>query len=209
MGLYHDHLLPWVVDLVLRGRHVQDVRDRYLEGVRGVVLDVGFGSGLNLPHLSAEVERLYGLDPVVEEGTTAHRLARPRIEQAPFPVEMVPLSGEAIPLEDDSVDFVVTTFTLCTIPKVDEALAEMRRVLRPDGSLRFVEHGRAPSARLARWQDRLNPLQKAVAGGCNLNRPMDQLIRGAGFEIRRLDNFYLSGPKIGTYLYAGRATIPQ
>lgn len=133
-------------------------------------------------------------------------MAQKAIAEVPFPVELLAETAETIPLPDGAVDAVVSTWTLCTIPDVDRALAEMRRVLVPGGQLRFVEHGRSPDARVARWQDRLTPLQKKLAGGCHLNRPIDLLIGQAGFRLDRIERGHLreaQGPKITTYLYAG------
>lgn len=202
MRLYTDRLLPHLIHWSLRGRPFQQLRQECLQGLSGTVLEVGFGSGLNLPWYPREVTKLWLIEPSEE----ARRMAQNAIAAAPFPVE--PLGGsrptaEAIPLVDGAVDAVVSTWTLCTIPDVERALAEMRRVLAPDGQFRFVEHGRSPEARVARWQDRLTPLQKRLSGGCHLNRPIDRLIEGAGFRLDRIDRFYVRGPKFATYLYAG------
>jgi SAM-dependent methyltransferase len=204
MGIYGDKILPRLVDLVLRGAKFGELRARYLEGVSGEVFEVGFGSGLNLPHYPPEVTHLWALDPA----TVGRQIASRRLEDAPFPVELIGRTGEEIPLPTASVDAAVSTWTLCTIPDAAKALAEIRRVLRPRGGFRFIEHGRSPEPRVARWQDRLNPLQNRIAGGCNLNRKIDQLLLEAGFVLTRLDRFYLSGPKIGTYMYAGTAVKP-
>lgn len=201
MPIWTDRLLPRLVHWTLQRPHIAEVRSRYLGGVGGTVLEIGFGSGLNLPHLSEGIERLYAVEP----SDTAWELARGAIERAPFPVERIGEAGEAIPLPDASADHAVSAFTLCTIPGVARALAEIRRVLRPGGTFRFVEHGRSPDPRVARWQDRLTPLQKRVAGGCHLNRDVEALIRDAGFRIERLDRFHVQGPKVATHLYAGTA----
>jgi ubiquinone/menaquinone biosynthesis C-methylase UbiE len=132
-------------------------------------------------------------------------MAMPRAEAASFPVDFVGLAAETVPLDDRSVDTVLSTWTLCTIPDVAKALGEIRRVLRPDGQLIFVEHGRAPEARVVAWQDRLNPIQRRLAGGCNLNRKIDELIAAAGFRITRIETEYLKGPKPWTYTYKGLA----
>ena len=137
------------------------------------------------------------------------KLAAERVAASGVPVEYVGLDGEQLPLDDASVDHVLTTWTLCTIPDVERALAEMRRVLRPGGALHFVEHGRAPDPGVARWQERLNPLQRKVFGGCHLNRRIDALIRGAGLDVTRLENHYLKGPKPFGYMYVGVATKPR
>jgi ubiquinone/menaquinone biosynthesis C-methylase UbiE len=201
MPFYTDRFLPHLVHWALRGGTFRQLRQECVRGLSGTVLEVGFGSGLNLPWYPREVTRLWFLEPSPE----ARRMAREAIAAAPFPVEPLGDTAESIPLAEASVDAVVSTWTLCTIPDVETALREMRRVLRPGGQLRFVEHGRSPEPRVARWQDRLTPLQKRLAGGCHLNRPIDRLIEGAGFRLDRIERFYVRGPKIGTYLYAGVA----
>ena len=183
---------------------VEDIsveRRKCLAEVRGDVLEVGFGSGLNLPHYPRGVKSVVAIDP----SRVSAKLARKRIEQAPFPVEYLPLTGEEISAPDASFDSVVSTFTLCTIPDVAAALRQIRRVLKPDGRFFFVEHGRSDEPSVQRWQDRLNGVEKFLAGGCNLNRDMKQLIAGAGFEILTLENYYAKGPKVATYLYRGIA----
>ena len=206
MPFYTDRLLPHLVHWTLRGRPFQKLRQECLRGLSGTVLEIGFGSGLNLPWYPRDVTKLWVIEPSEE----ARRMAREAIAAAPFPVEPLgdpAATAEAIPLPDGSVDAVVSTWTLCTIPDVERALREMRRVLAPAGQFRFVEHGRSPDARVARWQDRLTPLQKRLAGGCHLNRPIDRLIEGAGFRLDRIERFYAPGPKVGTYLYAGVALV--
>ena len=201
MGVYGDQILPRVINWFMAGSDFAPHRKECLEGVLGDVLEIGFGSGLNLPHYPPEVRKLYALDPA----TLGRRLAEARIAACPFPVEFVGLYGEAIPLNDATVDSVVSTWTLCTVPDVGKALREIRRVLRPGGRFHFVEHGRSPEEKIARWQDRVTPFQKLVGGGCHLNRKIDALVLKAGFEIERLENVYMKGPKIGTYLYKGVA----
>lgn len=203
MPFYTDRFLPHLVHWVLRGGTFRQLRQECVRGLSGTVLEVGFGSGLNLPWYPREVTRLWFLEPSPE----ARRMAREAIAAAPFPVEPIGDTAESIPLADASVDAVVSTWTLCTIPDVETALREMRRVLRPGGQFRFVEHGRSPEPRVARWQDRLTPLQKRLAGGCHLNRPIDRLIEEAGFRLDRIDRFYVRGPKVGTYQYAGVALV--
>jgi ubiquinone/menaquinone biosynthesis C-methylase UbiE len=158
-----------------------------VRGVRGRVLEVGFGSGHNLPFYGGEVREVVAVDP----SRVAAKLARKRIAQAAFAVEYRALDGERIDAPDASFDSVVCTFSLCTIPDPAAALAQMRRVLAPDGRFFFVEHGRADDARVRRWQDRLNPIQKALVGGCHLNRDIAGLVRAAGFEIEALDQHYI------------------
>jgi SAM-dependent methyltransferase len=167
----------------------------------GVVLEVGVGSGLNIPLYGPEVRTLYALDP--SEGLLQR--ARPRAARVAFSVEFLCRSAEAIPLGEASVDDVVTTWTLCTIPDPIAALQEMHRVLRPEGRLIFVEHGRSPDPAVVRWQDRLTPLWRRVAGGCHLNRPIDRLLQLGGFEVLEMNPGYLAGPRVGAYLYRGIA----
>ena len=201
MGFYSDRILPRLIHWVLGSRDFDKLRRQYLADVEGTVLEIGFGSGLSLPFYSPRVRRLLAIEPSDE----AWRLAQPAIEKAPFPVERTGQTAEEIPLPGGSVDAAISAWTLCTIPDAGRALTEIRRVLKPGGALCFVEHGLSPEPGVARWQHRLTPLQKKVAGGCHLDRPIDALIEGAGFRLERIDRFYIQGPKIGTYLYAGRA----
>jgi ubiquinone/menaquinone biosynthesis C-methylase UbiE len=199
MSFYARHVLPRLTDVVLR--HQAEERARLLPLVSGVVVEVGIGSALNIPFYGRGVEKLYGVDPSVE----LWRIGRHRLEAAPFPVEILLASAERIPLADGLADAVVSTWTLCTIPDAPAALTEMRRVLKLTGHFFFIEHGRAPEPRVQTWQDRLTPFWKRVAGGCHLNRAIDELIAGAGFELLKLDPGYASGPKPLAYLYRGVA----
>jgi len=201
MGIYQDQFLPRFTNKVMDRRDLQPIRDRVCAGLTGEVLEIGFGSGLNLPHYPPDVTRLRAVDPA----TLGRRLAAGRVAVSPVPVEYIGLDGQAIPLDTASVDHVVSTWTLCTIPDAGRALAEVRRVLRPGGSLHFVEHGLSPDARVARWQNRLTPLQRLVAGGCHLNRPIDRIIAGSGLEVAGLTNYYVEGPKSMGYSFEGRA----
>jgi len=201
VSFYVDRVLPRVTDLALSGREFSAIRARVCADVHGEVLEVGFGSGRNVPHYPASVSRVLAVDPA----TGGRAVAAKRVAASAVPVEYVGLDGEHLPLADESVDHVLTTWTLCTIPDVDRALAEMRRVLRPHGRLHFVEHGRAPDARVARWQDRLTPIQRRVFGGCHLNRPIDHLIARVGFEPERLDTYFASGPKVFGSFFEGVA----
>lgn len=202
VGFYVDRVLPRVTDLALRGRPIEDLRQQAAAGLDGRVLEVGFGSGRNVPYYPPTVERVLAVDPA----TLGRKLAAERVARSPVAIEYVGLDGELLPLDDASVDHALTTWTLCTIPDVDRALAEIRRVLRPGGALHFVEHGRSPDPGVARWQKRLNPLQQRVFGGCQLNRRIDELIRNVGLNLTRMENRYLPGPKPYGYLYIGDAT---
>jgi ubiquinone/menaquinone biosynthesis C-methylase UbiE len=166
------------------------------------VLEVGFGSGRNVPYYGPGVRRVLAVDPAL----TGRKIAAKRVAASPTPIEYVGLDGEQLPLDDASVDDVLTTWTLCTIPDAAQALGEMRRVLRPGGALHFLEHGRSPDESVVRWQDRLTPIQRRVAGGCHLNRAIDRLVTDAGFDVSELDNYYLKGPKVFGYMYEGIAT---
>ncbi|HEY5986915.1 MAG TPA: class I SAM-dependent methyltransferase [Streptosporangiaceae bacterium] len=201
MGIYQDQLLPRFTNVVMANAEFAAIRARVNAGLRGDVLEVGFGSGLNVPHYPAAVTRVRAVDPA----TVGRKLAAKRVAASQVPVEYIGLDGQALPVDSDSVDHVLTTWTLCTIPDVERALTEVRRVLRPGGSLHFVEHGLSPDPRVARWQDRLTPLQRRVAGGCHLNRPIDRLVAAAGLELTRLQNYYVRGPKPFGYLFEGQA----
>lgn len=201
MGFYTDQILPRIIDKVTDRGEFRELRERVAEGLKGEVLEVGFGSGLNLRYLPAEVTKMLGVDP----SEVGQRLASRRIAATPAPVEHVGLEGEDLPLSDESVDTALTTLTLCTIPDVDRALGEVHRVLRDGGELHFLEHGLSPDPKVATWQHRLTPLQRRVAGGCHFNRPIDQLLTDNGFEITEIENFYMRGPKTPGYMYRGVA----
>ena len=205
MGFYENRVLPHLLNVAMNTKAVREERARCLENVKGTVLEVSIGTGLNLPHYRPTVTKLVGVDP---SGTSA-KLGRKRIAASPFPVEIIGLSAEKLPVADASFDSIVSTFTLCTIPDVAAALLEMRRALRPEGRLYFVEHGHAEDPRVERWQERLNSTQRRFFGGCHLNRRISALITHAGFEIERLENAYLKGaPKFGGFLYRGVAKHP-
>jgi ubiquinone/menaquinone biosynthesis C-methylase UbiE len=202
MGLWTDRVLPRLVDRALRTPEVNARRSSTLTGLSGRVLEIGFGSGLNLRFYPQGVERVLAVEP----SDLAWRLAEPRIAGAGSPpVERVGLDGARLPVPDASVDAVVSTFTLCTVPAVETALSEIRRVLRPGRRLHFLEHGRAPEESVRRWQARLQPLQSRMIGGCRLDRRIDRLISGAGLEIVELTTGYGDGPRPFSYLYRGRA----
>lgn len=203
MGFYERHVLPYLLNACMSTKAVKEERRRCLADISGAVLEVGFGSGLNLPYYSRAVTKVVGVDP----SNTSARLARKRIAATPFPVETIGLSAEKLPVADGSFEAIVSTFTLCTIPNVAAALVEMRRALTPTGRFHFVEHGLSPDPNVQRWQERLNSTQQVVFGGCHLNRPIARLIEQAGFTIERLENEYLDGaPKFGGYIYRGVAT---
>lgn len=200
MGCYEQHVLPWLIHFAMGSRELSAYRARIVSGATGNVLEIGIGSGRNLPFYDGRVERVVGLDP----SPRLLSIARKAAGHARVPVDLIRGSAEAIPLPDRSVDTVVMTWTLCSIPDACQALSEMRRVLRPDGRLLFVEHGLAPDERVRQWQHRLDPLWTRIS--CHLDRPMDRLIRDAGFDIERLDEGYLRrGPKPITFMYEGTA----
>jgi len=201
MGFYDDRVLPRVVDVVLGGKQFARLRKRVTNRLEGDVLEVGFGSGRNVPYYGPEVKRVLAVDPAL----AGRKLAAKRVAASSTPIEYVGLDGEEIPLDDDSVDNVLTTWTLCTIPDVGRALGEMRRVLRPGGTLHFLEHGRSPDSNVVRWQDRLTPIQRRIAGGCHLNRPIDALVADGGFELDELSTYYVKGPKVFGHMYEGIA----
>ncbi|MGH8725514.1 MAG: class I SAM-dependent methyltransferase [Burkholderiales bacterium] len=201
VGIYERWLLPRLLDLVMRNKEATRYRRKTIPAARGRVLELGAGSGLNLPFYGREVTRLYALDP----SEALLRMARKKRPPAGVPVEFLEASAEEIPLDSGSVDTVVSTWTLCTVPDAAKALREARRVLRLGGMLLFAEHGHAPEPAVQVWQQRLNPLWRRIAGGCNLDRRIDRLIRDAGFEVVDLENEYLKGPRPFTYTYSGRA----
>jgi len=202
MGLYNDRVLPHLLSLAMRNKDLETYRRRLVPTAAGRVLEIGIGSGLNLPFYGPGVVELIGLDP----SASLLRMAGGQAARSGIGVRMLEGSAEAIPLEDASFDTVLTTWTLCSIRDAVAALAEIRRVLKPIGNLLFVEHGSAPDVGVARWQNRLTPLWKPIAGGCHLNRPIEALIRRAGFEIPDLQVGYMAGPRPFTFMYEGRAS---
>src|SRR5262245_49962797 len=168
MGFYENTVLPHIMNLAMGTKAVTAERQRCLAPLRGAVLEIGFGTGLNLPHYPSAVTKVVGIDP----SESSARLARKRMSASSFPVEIIGLSAEKIPVGDASFETIVSTFTLCTIPDVVQALQEMRRALTPGGRFHFVEHGLADDPGVRRWQDRLNGAQRKICGGCHLNRPI-------------------------------------
>jgi ubiquinone/menaquinone biosynthesis C-methylase UbiE len=205
MSFYADRVLPHVLNCAMRNRDLLPFRQRLLAEAGGRVLEIGVGSGLNLPLYTDRATEVIGLDPhpkLLQMAARRHAIVPSRIVEG---------FAEAIPLEDASIDTVVSTWTLCTIPAVTPALAEMRRVLKPGGRLLFVEHGLSPDPKVCRWQHRLTPLWKRIGGGCHLNRAIPELLRSAGFEIAQMTTSYLRGPKPMTFTYEGwaRPTAPR
>lgn len=200
MGFYNDHILPCVCDLAMRNKHLRPYRERAIGAAEGRVIEIGIGSGRNLPFYRPPVKEVLALEPSPKLIAMARHALHPGV-----PVNFIEASAEAIPLEDRSVDTVVTTWTLCSIPEAATALSEMRRVLRPNGRLLFVEHGMAPDENVRRWQDWLTPAWKRICGGCHLNRPIRTMIESAGFRIDRLEAGYMPGPRPMTFMYEGIA----
>jgi len=204
MGFYGERVLPHVIKLAMRNRQFGSYRERVAAAARGRVLEVGIGTGENLSRFGAQVSEVIGIEPAARLATMARTAAR----DAPMPVTVVEASADAIPLDARSIDTVVMTWTLCSVPDPNAALRELHRVLRPDGRLLFVEHGLAPEPGVRRWQHRLTPIWKRMFGGCHLDREMSALIAGAGFHIAQLANGYMRGPRPLTFTYEGCAT-PQ
>ena len=201
MGFYQDQIVPLLINWSMRQKNLAAYRARIIPAAEGRVLEIGIGSGLNLPFYSRNGVRVIGLEPSPRLLAMARQVER----TGNGSVEFIEGSAEAIPLQDASVDTVVTTWTLCSIPDALRALRDMRRVLRPGGHLLFVEHGRAPDPNVIWWQDRLTPVWKRLGGGCHLNRAIETLIEGAGFQFDRLETGYMRGPKPMTFMYEGSA----
>ena len=202
MGFYNKHLLPPLLNLAMKSPAMTRLRSRLIPLAEGRVLEVGMGSGLNLPFYDASV-KVTGLDPSLE----LHRYAQRVASAQGLDIELLAQSGEAIPADDKSFDTVVMTWTLCSIPEPLLALAEIRRVLKPDGRLVFAEHGRSPETAVAKWQRRLEPWWMKIAGGCHLHRQMDHLYQAGGFRFEEIERGYIRGPKFATYTYRGLARI--
>lgn len=204
MGLYRDKILPRVIDKALDNEGVAEWRSRAIEGLTGVVVEPGFGSGLNVPLYPPEVTKVYAIDPA----QIGEELASERLAASSVPVEFVGLDGQRLPLDDDSCDSALLTFTLCTIPDPALALAELRRVLRPGRRLHFVEHGASPDAGVLKWQYRIDPVQRRVFDGCHVSRPIADLVRNAGFALDWTHSGYAKGPKPWSYFTVGQAVNP-
>lgn len=204
VSFYGERILPHLVDRACRTAELQAWRRQVTAGLVGTVVEIGFGSGLNIEAYPEEVELVYAVEPA----EVARRLAEPRIAAGAVTVEHIGLDGQQIPLADDSCDAALSTFTLCTIPDVDGALAELRRVVRPGGRLHFLEHGLSPDPGIAAWQRRLEPVQKRLAGGCHLTRDPAALVRNAGFELDQVSSRYGRGPKPWVWFTEGVARKP-
>jgi ubiquinone/menaquinone biosynthesis C-methylase UbiE len=200
MSFYESRILPHVINLAMRNRELLAYRRRVIPAAEGRVLEIGIGSGLNLPFYRT-VHEVLGLEP----SPRLAAMTRQAATHCAAPVQVIEGSAEEIPLGSHSVDTVVTTWTLCSIPRASVALDEMRRVLKPSGQLLFVEHGRAPEDSVRKWQDRLTPVWSRIGGGCHLNRPIGALVESSGFAIQQIQMGYMKGPKPMTFMYEGRA----
>ena len=201
MGFYRDRVVPPLIDLVMRNKEATSRRAVVVPQASGRVLEIGIGSGLNLPFYSRDVTSLIAVEPSAKLAA----MTRGKTAGVAFPVELLERSAEELPLDDRSVDTVVVTWVLCSIPDPLRALREMRRVLTPAGRMLFVEHGLAPDAGVRAWQERVNPIWRRVSGGCNMNRGIGELVERAGFRIGALRRFYLKGLRVLTATYEGTA----
>lgn len=202
MGFYARRVLPHLINAAMKNKDATRMRGSLVPQARGQVLEIGIGSGLNLPFYSSEVDCVYGVEPSAE----LQRMAKERAKRSNTKVKFLgQLAEETLALADASIDTIVMTWTLCSISDPLQALAQMKRVLRTDGRMLFIEHGRSSDAGVARWQDRLTPVWKKIGGGCHLNRKIDGLLAAAGFEVQDLKTFYLPGPRPMTYTYQGFA----
>ena len=206
VNFYDRKILPYLVEKVCSGRHFKRLREEKISFIKGIGLELGGGIGLNLPYYSDETEKLFVIEPCSVSQKKANSSAR----NCHFEVEHIDyLQNGKIPLDDHSLDFVCSTWTLCTIKNIEETLLEIKRILKPGGEFHFLEHGLAPERFIALTQHTLNPVQKFFGGGCNLNRQIDKYILDAGFVMKSFDNFYMPGFKIGGYLYSGIATASE
>ena len=204
MGLYSKYVLPRVVHFTCGQKPAMKQREKIIPLAQGRVLEIGIGSGLNIPYYDArQVSHLWGLDPSREMWAIAKRNA----EEHHLDAEFIESGAESIPIDDDSADTVVVTYTRCTIPDVAEALAEVKRVLKPQGRLLFCEHGEAPDPGVRQWQERMSPLWKWVGGGCHLDRPIPRLLEESGFRCDELQTMYIPGWKPASFNYWGTASI--
>jgi ubiquinone/menaquinone biosynthesis C-methylase UbiE len=201
VNFYDRWILPWILNFVMQQDQLKKYRSELVASARGQVLEIGVGSGLNLPLYSKSVENIIGIDP----SPLLLAMARRRADAVGVHAELVQGSATTIPLADDVADTVVMTWTLCSVPDPLAALREIRRVLKSDGRLLFIEHGLAPEPSVQQWQRRLTPIWRRISGGCHLDRKMDNLLRSAGFDLEEFHTEYAKGPRIMTYMYEGRA----
>jgi ubiquinone/menaquinone biosynthesis C-methylase UbiE len=201
MGFYRERIVPYLIYLSMRQEALAAYRERVVPGAAGRILEIGIGSGINLRYYGDRAEHVIGLDPSAKLLAMSVETDR----RSGLSVELVKGSAEMIPIEDKTIDTVLTTWTLCSISDVNRALSEMRRVLKPNGRLLFVEHGLSPDDKVRRWQDWLTPVWKCVAGGCHLNRAIRHLVEDSGFRIDRIETGYMKGPKPMTFMYEGSA----
>jgi ubiquinone/menaquinone biosynthesis C-methylase UbiE len=201
VGVYGDRVLPRLIDKLMDNGDIRALRRQALEGISGAVLEIGFGSGLNVPLYPPEVTKVYAVDPA----TVGRKLAAGRIGESNIVVEFIGLDGEDIPLADATVDNAVSSFTLCTIPDESRALREVHRVLKPGGRLHFVEHGLSPDEKVTKWQHRIEPFNRRIFGGCHLTRAHDDALVAAGFTVDRIDKHYGKGPKPYVFHFIGTA----
>jgi ubiquinone/menaquinone biosynthesis C-methylase UbiE len=203
MGVYRERVLPKIQNRVMDTEITRKVRARVCDGLRGNVVEIGFGTGLNVEHYPDAVSSVRAVEP----SSVCMRIAQPRIESSPTPVELAGLDGQRLDLPSDEFDAVLSTWTLCTIPDVDAALAEIRRVLKPGAPFHFVEHGHSPDAKVATWQRRIEPFSKPLLGGCHVTRDIRQIVERSGLSLERLDTYYMEkAPKVFGYTYEGVAT---
>ena len=206
MGLYRYHIFPRLMNWVMAGEEFRRLRMELLAQVHGEVLELGIGTGLNLPHYPKTVTQLHAVDPA----NPLPKIVTERTTSQSFPIRIQHVTAESLPYDDRSFDFAVSTWTLCTIPDALKALREVGRVLKPDGIFLFLEHGRSENESVAAWQDRLNPIQHIIGCGCNLNRRIDQLIIQAGLKITTLDRFHMQNVlRLAGAMYKGQATRPD
>jgi len=201
MGFYQQRIVPYIISLAMRNGELMPYRRRVIGAAEGCVLEIGIGSGLNLSLYPPATKEVLGLEP----SPRLIKMARRAADRTTKKTRFIEGSAESIPLPNKCIDTIVMTWTLCSIPAAEQSLTEMRRVLKPEGQLLFVEHGQSPEAGVRRWQDFLNPAWKRMAGGCNLNRPISTLIQSAGFRITQLATGYMKGPRLMTFIYEGRA----
>jgi SAM-dependent methyltransferase len=205
VGFYGERVVPYLIEWACGSKAFRPERAKAAGGLSGTVLEIGFGSGMNVPFYPASVTRVLAVDP----SERARAIGRARIAEARCPVEVIGLDAQAVRADSASADSALSTFTLCSVPEAERALAEVRRILKPGGRFFFVEHGRAPDPSVSRWQDRLNGLQRALAGGCNLNRDIAALVRAAGFQLETLEASYFPNiPRPFGYFYRGAAVAP-